>query len=69
MLGRTAGFDYLHVPHQGRGAVQDLIKGEIASAVMPVDSLLWARSQSRTDPRVGNDRPALALGALPTCRR
>ncbi|MHC2334259.1 tripartite tricarboxylate transporter substrate-binding protein [Bradyrhizobium sp. USDA 4454] len=40
MLGRTAGFDYLHVPYQGRGAVQDLLKGEIASAVMPVDSLL-----------------------------
>ncbi|WP_249159477.1 tripartite tricarboxylate transporter substrate-binding protein [Bradyrhizobium tropiciagri] len=40
MLGRSAGFDYLHVPYQGRAAVQDLIKGEIASAVMPVDSLL-----------------------------
>ncbi|KRP86157.1 MULTISPECIES: Bug family tripartite tricarboxylate transporter substrate binding protein [Bradyrhizobium] len=40
MLGRTAGFDYLHVPYQGRGAVQDLLKGEIASAVMPIDSLL-----------------------------
>ncbi|MGY3490000.1 tripartite-type tricarboxylate transporter receptor subunit TctC [Bradyrhizobium sp. USDA 4011] len=40
MLGRTAGFDYLHVPYQGRAAVQDLLKGEIASAVMPIDSLL-----------------------------
>ncbi|MCP1844169.1 tripartite-type tricarboxylate transporter receptor subunit TctC [Bradyrhizobium sp. USDA 4524] len=40
MLGRTAGFDYLHVPYQGRGAVQDLLKSEIASAVMPIDSLL-----------------------------
>ncbi|MCA1395161.1 tripartite tricarboxylate transporter substrate-binding protein [Bradyrhizobium sp. BRP56] len=40
MLGRTAGFDHLHVPYQGRGAVQDLLKGEIASAVMPIDSLL-----------------------------
>lgn len=39
-LGRTAGFDFLHVPYQGNGAIQDLIKGEIASAIMPVGSSL-----------------------------
>jgi tripartite-type tricarboxylate transporter receptor subunit TctC len=38
MLGRTAGFEYLHVPYQGRGAIQDLLKGEIASAVLPIGS-------------------------------
>ncbi|MBR0827418.1 hypothetical protein JQ596_17985 [Bradyrhizobium manausense] len=40
MLGRIAGFDFLHVPYQGNGAVQDLVKGEIASAIMPVGSSL-----------------------------
>jgi tripartite-type tricarboxylate transporter receptor subunit TctC len=40
MLGRTAGFDYLHVPYQGNGSIQDLVKGEIASAIMPVGSSL-----------------------------
>jgi tripartite-type tricarboxylate transporter receptor subunit TctC len=39
-LGRTAGFDFLHVPYQGNGAIQDLVKGEIASAIMPVGSSL-----------------------------
>jgi tripartite-type tricarboxylate transporter receptor subunit TctC len=40
MLGRTAGFDFLHVPYQGNGSIQDLLKGEIASAIMPVGSSL-----------------------------
>ena len=31
MLGRSAGFEFLHVPYQGDGAIQDLLKGEIAS--------------------------------------
>ncbi|OKO72060.1 hypothetical protein AC629_38670 [Bradyrhizobium sp. NAS80.1] len=39
-FGRTAGFDFLHVPYQGNGAIQDLVKGEIASAIMPVGSSL-----------------------------
>lgn len=39
-LGRAAGFDFLHVPYQGRAAIQDLLKGEIASAIMPIDSSL-----------------------------
>jgi tripartite-type tricarboxylate transporter receptor subunit TctC len=38
MLGRTAGFEYLHIPYQGRGAIQDLLKGEIASAILPIGS-------------------------------
>jgi tripartite-type tricarboxylate transporter receptor subunit TctC len=40
LLARTAGFDFLHVPYQGNGAIQDLLKGEIASAIMPVGSSL-----------------------------
>ena len=40
MLGRTEGFDFLHVPYQGNGSIQDLLKGEIASAIMPVGSSL-----------------------------
>ena len=40
MLGRTAGFDFLHVPYQGNGSIQDLLKGEIALAIMPVGSSL-----------------------------
>ncbi|KYH01794.1 tripartite tricarboxylate transporter substrate-binding protein [Bradyrhizobium sp. DOA1] len=39
-LGRAAGFEFLHVPYQGRAAIQDLLKGEIASAIMPIDSSL-----------------------------
>ncbi|MCK1740708.1 hypothetical protein IVA80_07430 [Bradyrhizobium sp. 139] len=39
-LARTAGFDFLHVPYQGNGAIQDLVKGEIASAILPVGSSL-----------------------------
>jgi tripartite-type tricarboxylate transporter receptor subunit TctC len=40
MLGRSAGFDFLHVPYQGNGSIQDLLKGEIALAIMPVGSSL-----------------------------
>lgn len=40
MLGRSAGFDFLHVPYQGGGAIQDLLKGVIAAAVMPIGSSL-----------------------------
>jgi tripartite-type tricarboxylate transporter receptor subunit TctC len=40
MLGRIEGFDFLHVPYQGNGSIQDLLKGEIALAIMPVGSSL-----------------------------
>ena len=40
MLSRSAGFDFLHVPYQGVGAIQDLVKGVIAAAVMPIGSSL-----------------------------
>jgi tripartite-type tricarboxylate transporter receptor subunit TctC len=38
MLARTAGFDFIHVPYQGAApTVQDLLGGQIASAVLPFD--------------------------------
>jgi len=52
-LGGAAGFEFLHVPYQGRAAIQDLLKGEIASAIMPIGSSLglvqsgWCRKQDR----------------------
>ncbi|MDT4740308.1 tripartite tricarboxylate transporter substrate-binding protein [Bradyrhizobium sp. WYCCWR 12699] len=65
MLGRTAGFDYLHVPYQGNGAIQDLLKGEIASAILPVGSSLGLvqsgdiRALATTGPRRSPFVPAV----------
>ena len=40
MLGHIAGFEFLHVPYPGRAAVEDLLKGEIASNILPIQSSL-----------------------------
>jgi tripartite-type tricarboxylate transporter receptor subunit TctC len=40
MLARTAGFQFLHVPYQGRGAIDDVLKGEIAAAFLPIAASL-----------------------------
>src|SRR5262245_7931594 len=40
MLGRSAQFEYLHIPYQGRVAIDDVLKGEIASAIMPLGTSL-----------------------------
>jgi tripartite-type tricarboxylate transporter receptor subunit TctC len=40
MLGRSASFEFLHIPYQGNAAIQDLLKGEIASTIMPIGSSL-----------------------------
>ena len=38
MLARAAGFELIHVPYQGVApAVQDLLGGQIASAILPID--------------------------------
>jgi tripartite-type tricarboxylate transporter receptor subunit TctC len=38
MLARAAGFELIHVPYQGVApAVQDLLGGQIASAILPFD--------------------------------
>lgn len=40
MLGRAANIELLHVPYQGSSAIQDTLKGMIASAIMPIGSSL-----------------------------
>ncbi|GEP61765.1 hypothetical protein RSO01_89310 [Reyranella soli] len=40
MLGRMAGFEFVHVPYQGRAAAHDVQKGTIASAILPIGSTL-----------------------------
>jgi len=40
MLGRMADFEFVHVPYQGRAAIEDLLKGEIASNILPIPSSL-----------------------------
>lgn len=65
MLGRTAGFEFLHVPYQGNGSIQDLLKGEIASTVMPISSSLGLvrsgdlRALATTGPRRSPFLPAV----------
>ena len=65
MLGRSAGFDFLHVPYQGPGAIQDLVKGVIAAAVMPIGSSLGLvqsgdlRALATTGPRRSPFVPAV----------
>jgi len=65
MLGRTAGFEFLHVPYQGNGSIQDLLKGEIASAIMPVGSSIGLvrsgnlRALATTGPRRSPFLPAV----------
>jgi tripartite-type tricarboxylate transporter receptor subunit TctC len=75
MLGRTAGFDYLHVPYQGRAALQDLVKGEIASAIMPLGSSVGLvqsgelRALATTGPRRSAflpDVPTMAEAGYPS---
>jgi tripartite-type tricarboxylate transporter receptor subunit TctC len=65
MLGRTAGFEFVHVPYQGNGSIQDLLKGEIASAIMPIGSSLGLvrsgdlRALATTGPRRSPFLPAV----------
>jgi tripartite-type tricarboxylate transporter receptor subunit TctC len=65
MLGHAAGFEFLHVPYQGNGSIQDLLKGEIASAIMPVGSSLGLvrsgnlRALATTGPRRSPFLPAV----------
>ncbi|MET4721823.1 tripartite-type tricarboxylate transporter receptor subunit TctC [Bradyrhizobium japonicum] len=75
MLGRTAGFEFLHVPYQGNGSIQDLLKGEIASTVMPIGSSMGLvrsedlRALATTGPRRSPflpDVPTVAEAGYPS---
>jgi tripartite-type tricarboxylate transporter receptor subunit TctC len=65
MLGHTAGFEFLHVPYQGNGSIQDLLKGEIASTIMPISSSLGLvqsgdlRALATTGPRRSSFLPGV----------
>jgi tripartite-type tricarboxylate transporter receptor subunit TctC len=65
MLGHTAGFEFLHVPYQGNGSIQDLLKGEIASTIMPIASSLGLvqsgdlRALATTGPRRSSFLPGV----------
>jgi tripartite-type tricarboxylate transporter receptor subunit TctC len=65
MLGRIAGFEFLHVPYAGRAAVEDLLKGEIASNILPIQSSLGQvqsgdlRALATTGPRRSPFLPAV----------
>lgn len=75
MLGRTAGFPFLHVPYPGRIAVQDLLKGEIACTFLPINSTLGLvqsgnlRAVATTGPRRSAflpDVPTMAEAGYPS---
>ena len=65
MLGRTAGFDFMHIPYQGNNSTPDLLKGEIASTIMPIGSSLGQirsgdlRALATTGPRRSPFLPAV----------
>jgi tripartite-type tricarboxylate transporter receptor subunit TctC len=74
MLGRTAQFEFLHVPYQGRAAIEDAVKGEIASAIMPIGTSLslvqsgHLRALATTGPRrspFAPDVPTMAEAGYP----
>jgi tripartite-type tricarboxylate transporter receptor subunit TctC len=75
MLGRTAGFPFLHVPYPGSIAVQDLLKGEIACTFLPINSTLGLvqsgnlRAVATTGPRRSAflpDVPTMAEAGYPS---
>ena len=69
-LARAAGFEYKHIPYVGAPrAVQDLLGGQIASSILPIDSTLpyvlsgSVRALATTGPRRNS-----SLREVPTIR-
>jgi tripartite-type tricarboxylate transporter receptor subunit TctC len=69
-LAHAAGFEYLHVPYQGAAPVlQDLLGGQIASAVLPIDTpLAYVRSGTLRALATSGPRRSIFLPEVPTFR-
>ena len=78
-LARAAGFEYIHVPYQGSApAVQDLLGGQIASTIVPIDGTLQhvkaglVRALVTTGPRRSSylpDVPTIGEAGFPAIER
>jgi tripartite-type tricarboxylate transporter receptor subunit TctC len=52
MLARAAGFEFVHVPYPGIGAVQDVLAGQIAASIFPISATLaYVQAGSLRGPR------------------
>jgi tripartite-type tricarboxylate transporter receptor subunit TctC len=69
-LAHAAAFEYLHVPYQGAAPVlQDLLGGQIASAVLPIDTpLAYVRSGTLRALATSGPRRSIFLPEVPTFR-
>jgi tripartite-type tricarboxylate transporter receptor subunit TctC len=69
-LAHTAGFEYLHVPYQGAApTLQDLLAGQIASSILPVDTPLdHVRTGTLRALATSGPRRSIFLPDVPTFR-
>jgi tripartite-type tricarboxylate transporter receptor subunit TctC len=69
-LARAAGFAYIHVPYQGAApALQDLLSGQIASCMLPIDTPLpYVQSGALRGLATSGSRRANCLPGVPTFR-
>jgi tripartite-type tricarboxylate transporter receptor subunit TctC len=69
MLGRTAGFEFVHVPYQGNGAIQDLLKEPQGAADRQNGRCDLTSSSPEIFVRSRDHRSAPAADLFPRCRR
>jgi tripartite-type tricarboxylate transporter receptor subunit TctC len=69
-LARAARFAYIHVPYQGAApALQDLLSGQIASCILPIDTPLpYVQSGTLRAVATSGARRANCLPGVPTFR-